>query len=895
MTLHFYLRFHSKTGQNFFITGNIPQLGDSDITKVLPIHYLNSDFWYGSVEVDETVPPIVKYNYILRGEDGNDVAEPQHERTIDLRLFKKDGLRLYDTWNYMGGFQNAFYTQPFQQILLKKAANTKQETTAITEHTTHVFKIKYPLLQQHETLFIAGSGSQLGNWTNPQLLTPDGEWFTAGFNLADSEFPITYKYGIWNNVQHKIVRFEDGTGRMILEKNLENQTVILQDGFAQLPDNSFRGAGVAIPVFSLRTQNSFGVGEFADIKQLVNWSKQIGLKLIQLLPLNDTTANNTWTDSYPYAAISAFALHPMFINLAAVAGTEHAHMLEPFTEKQQTLNALPAVDYTAVMAAKRTALAALYDVMKAAWQTDAGYLAFYQPNKHWLLPYAVFCSLRDENKTVEFNTWKKHSVYKQADIEKLGAVKSKGFDKVGIHLFIQYHLHLQLLEAVAYAHENGVVMKGDIPIGVYRNSCDAWENPALFNMDAQAGAPPDDFAVKGQNWGFPTYNWQKMQEDGFGWWKQRFSQMSHYFDAFRIDHILGFFRIWSIPMDAVQGILGHFVPAIPVYAVEFKQKSIWFDKDRYCKPFINEMVLRELFGHKADWVKKTFIDNVGFEPFHLKTEFNTQRKIETWFNVQTNIEPWIKESLFNLLSNVILFEEEGSDGTQFHFRIDMESTLSFRYLDNNTQQQLKELYINYYFRRQDEFWKQQALLKLPALKAATNMLICGEDLGMVPDCVPGVMKDLGLLSLEIQRMPKDPAKKFFHPADAPYLSVVTPSTHDMSTIRGWWEEDRTATQQFFNRELGQAGAAPYFCEPWVNRQIVIQHLHSPAMWSIFQLQDLMGIDGDIRRENPADERINVPADPSHYWRYRMHISLEDLQHQSRFNDELRSLVKGSGR
>jgi 4-alpha-glucanotransferase len=157
------------------------------------------------------------------------------------------------------------------------------------------------------------------------------------------------------------------------------------------------------------------------------------------------------------------------------------------------------------------------------------------------------------------------------------------------------------------------------------------------------------------------------------------------------------------------------------------------------------------------------------------------------------------------------------------------------------------------------------------------------------------MKQMGMLSLEIQRMPKDPNTQFFHPANAPYLSVVTPSTHDMSTIRGWWEEDRTQTQKFYTNELSQRGEAPYFCEPWIVRSIIAQHLYSPAMWSVFQIQELFGMSEKLRRENPNDERINVPANPKNYWRYRMHISLEDLQKEDDFNSEIRGFVITSGR
>lgn len=373
--------------------------------------------------------------------------------------------------------------------------------------------------------------------------------------------------------------------------------------------------------------------------------------------------------------------------------------------------------------------------------------------------------------------------------------------------------------------------------------------------------------------------------------------MSNYFDGFRIDHILGFFRIWSIPMHAVQGILGHFVPAIPVHRVEFSERNIWFDHDRYTRPFINDAVLWEVFGNDSEYVKTQFlqVEENGF--YAMREGFDTQRKVECYFNQKEKSDQSdrIRDGLYDLISNVILLDVEGSEGQQFHFRISMENTSSFRYLEWHTQQQLRDLYINYFFSRQDSFWEKEAMHKLPALKRATNMLVFGEDLGMVPRCVPNVMRQLGILSLEIQRMPKNPAREFFHPSEAPYLSVVTPSTHDMSTIRGWWEEDRALIQRFFNQELGQWGEAPYFCEPWISRAVVLQHLHSPAQWSIFQLQDILGMSDQFRRENPHDERINVPANPRHYWRYRVHLTMEELIKEKEFNEEMKEYVAHAGR
>lgn len=623
---------------------------------------------------------------------------------------------------------------------------------------------------------------------------------------------------------------------------------------------------------------------------LIDWAALTGLKLIQLLPINDTINTHKDKDSYPYSAISAFALHPMYLNVEQLAEEEYAGILKPYAKQQKQLSGNAVLDYEAVMQIKTAVIKALYQAEKEDFLNDIKFFEFFDVNRHWLVPYAAFSYLRDTNNTADFARWKTNAVYKEDEIQELVSPYQKHYDGIAVHYYTQYHLHLQLKEATAYAHKKGIVIKGDIPIGICPNSVDAWMQPELFNSDEQAGAPPDAFTGKGQNWGFPTYNWEKMAADHFNWWRQRFEQMSEYFDAFRIDHILGFFRIWSIPSSQVEGVMGRFVPAVPLTINEFFKRRISFTIHRYASPFINEAILKEVFGKKTAFVKKTFFEGDAF-----KETFNTQKKVEAYFGKQKNADENIRQGLYDLLSNVILFQEEASHGQKFHFRIAMEETSSFKNLDEHSQKELKELYINYFYHRQDELWKKEALKKLPELKQSTDMLVCGEDLGMVPHCVPELMKQLGILSLEIQRMPKKTDAEFFHPNDAPYLSVVTPSTHDMSTIRGWWEEDAEKTKRYYNHLMGQAGEPPVYCEPDINKEIIIQHLYSPAMWAIFQWQDLLGISKKLRKKNPSEERINNPADNEHIWNYRMHINLEDLIKEAEFNATVQTLVMASGR
>jgi 4-alpha-glucanotransferase len=896
MKIDFYLRFYTHPGQTILLTGSLPQLGNDDPAAAIPLEYVNGEFWHGSVQLDNPPHDAFHYHYILKNEDATLTEEWGNDRVIGAPEAGIEEIQAIDTWNYTGEFENVFYTSPFREVLLPRHKTGKK--SRVKGGVTHIFRVKAPLLKEDEVICLLGSGTVLQDWSEaePLLLSPEGDWWGLHLHVPPESFPLDYKYGVYHKKQKRLTQYEAGANRSLPGDARSKKISYLHDGFVHLPNTTWHGAGVSIPVFSLRSKDSMGVGEFEDLKLLVDWAVKCGLRLIQILPVNDTTASHTWQDSYPYAAISAFALHPLYLNLEKCAGRKYASLIKPLKKKQKELNELPELDYEQVIKIKLLTVKELYEIQKEVFQKDAGFLAWFELNKDWLAPYAAFCYLRDKNQTPDFSRWKQYSQYDAEAIKKLTAPGARHYDSIALHYFIQYHLYLQLREAVDYAHKQGVVMKGDIPIGIYRYSCDAWVEPQLYHMEMQAGAPPDNFAIKGQNWGFPTYNWEEMEKDGYSWWKRRFGQMRNYFDGFRVDHILGFFRIWSIPMDVVEGILGHFAPAIPVYRIEFDQRNIWFDHDRYTKPFINYDVLRELFGDEAEMVRTTYLQQTGDDLYALKEAFNTQQKIAAHFStMETSFTDPIRTGLFDLTSNVILLEVGDSGGQQYHFRISMENTSSFRHLEWHTQQQLKDLYVNYFYNRQDLFWQQEAMRKLPVLKRATNMLVFGEDLGMVPRSVPDVMRQLGILSLEVQRMPKNPVREFFHPAEAPYLSVVTPSTHDMSTIRGWWEEDRVKTQRFFNQELGQWGEAPAFCEPWINKAILLQHLHSPAQWSIFQLQDIMGMSEQFRRENPHDERINVPANPHHYWRYRMHLTLEELIREKEFNAGLKTEVEASGR
>jgi 4-alpha-glucanotransferase len=896
MTFTFRLRFRTRYGQGLFLTGSHPLLGSSDPAKALPLAYRDAEHWEVRVSIDDLPASPITYRYFLREADGTLVDDWSTGRTISAEDLKAEQVVFLDSWNDPSRVENAFYTEPFQRVLLR--SNQAEFPVLVPARVTHRFEVKAPLLTATQTLCLVGS---FHNWdpVTAVLLgrSAQSRLLSVGVDLSQSQFPLEYKYAVYDFAENRLLDYEAGQNRSLEPPTHGSEITRVDDGFAKLPSTAWRGAGVAVPVFSLRSEASFGIGEFSDLKPLADWCARTGLKLIQLLPVNDTSATFTWTDSYPYAAISAFALHPVYLNLSKVVSNENRYLLQQLEPERERLNQLEAIDYESVMRVKLDFLQQVYQLEKAKVFRSKRFKEFFKENTAWLVPYAAFCHLRDRFGGSDLTQWPMLKKYDPAQVGAMVQPRSRDYPQLAFHYFIQYHLHQQLQEASDYAHQRGVILKGDIPIGVYRSGVDAWQNPDLYHLDMQAGAPPDPFAAKGQNWGFPTYNWRQMKETGFAWWKQRFEQMGHYFDAFRIDHILGFFRIWSVPMHAVEGILGHFEPAIPVDVDEFANRGIPFDYRLYVRPLITEQVLAMRFGPAASAVRDRFLTRDRLGDLQLKPEFTTQRQVEKHF---TALEPGednfrIKQGLYDLISDVILLEVEGSQGRQFHFRFAIEETSAYRSLDPEAQKRFQELYIDYFFRRQDEFWMREAMEKLPHLKRATNMLVCGEDLGLVPGCVPAAMAQLGILSLEVQRMPKMLGREFSRPQDAPYLSVVTPSSHDMSTIRGWWREEPDRTQMFFTSELGQTGRAPSECTGWLNRAVIRQHLASPAMWSIFQLQDLLGMDEELRREPPEAERINVPANPRNYWRYRMHLTLEQLLKAHAFNDSLKQDIVENGR
>ena len=742
---------------------------------------------------------------------------------------------------------------------------------------TIIFRVSAPQLLKGQSLAIVGSHPALGDWNAARYLRMEylgqHDWMLS-VNVDAVLLPLEYKYVVIDDATNTLVAWEEGDNRTtdgLMPPDVSavpDGTVLVAYGEnLRIKEKTWRVAGVVVPVFSLRSDYSYGVGDFGDLKRLVDWAALTGMKVIQILPVNDTTTDGGWHDSYPYNIVSAFALHPHYIDLEALGNLKNKTKMTAFQRQRRELNALGYSDYEAVERVKSAYVQELFDEKGQQTLDSKEFKAWFEENRFWLEPYA---NLRANKSLSSFL-----------------------FPLSSLIYFTQYHLHLQLKAAADYARSKGIVLKGDIPIGVNFNSVETKTHPALFNLDAQTGAPPDAFSQNGQNWGFPTYNWN--EKSIIPWWHRRLDWMSQYFDAFRIDHVLGFFRIWEVPADAIFGILGHFSPALPLTVSEIEYFGLPFRKDFMTRPFINDRVIERLFGIHAQFVKENFLIARSYGLYDLKSEFNTQLKVRDHFDGRGDENSlWIRDGLYRLISGV-LFLEDPRQPNMYHPRIGVYNEPVCDALTNEEKDAFMRLYNNFFYQRHNFFWGSEAIRRLTDVFGQTRMLCCAEDLGMLPDCVSPVLDSLRILTLEIQSMPKQNGFEFTHLDGNPYRSVATFSTHDMAPLRLWWEESPERTQRYFVTMLQKQGRAPEHLPAHLAEEIIARHLYCPSMLCMLSLQDWLAMDGELRSKHPREERINVPSDPYNHWKYRMHLTIDDLLKADRYNNKVRTMITRSRR
>ena len=867
----------------------------NDVVKTHRMATFDGKDWFCDLRLSKTDSTLTYY-YNVTGRDNNNRNEWQIvKHVLDLTCAKATEYTIYDHWNGMPE-DSYLYSSAFTDCINHQEPEQMKDTTYAQ---TLQLTVRAPQLRDGERLAVIGAHPSLGAWNPdkalPMTLHTYGEWAVNIDASVLHEEPVELKFVIMNTAGH-VMMWECGYNRTITLPDMKkNQVVVyhLNQAFFEIWNRKV--AGTLVPVFSLRSKESAGIGDFGDLKMMIDLMEKTGQRVLQLLPINDTTITHTWTDSYPYSCISVFAIHPQYVNLRALPALADEKERKEAEAEGARLNALPQIDYEGANAFKSKYLQKVYLQEGKKIMKSAEFKAFFQETQNWLVPYAQYSWLRDMYGTADFTKWKDHNTWDEAERKTLEDSRSKEYQEVAFYYFVQFVLSTQMKEAHEYAKQKGVILKGDIPIGVNRYSCDVWTEPKYFNLNGQAGAPPDGFSANGQNWGFPTYNWEEMIKDGCQWWVRRFQSMSMYFDAYRIDHVLGFFRIWEIPIHSVHGLTGQFAPSQAMSREEIMQYGLNFQEQRFTEPFITDWVLDRVFHERADEVRQTYLERIDHERYRMKPEVDTQRKIEARFeNVTRQEDLWLRDGLYSLLSDV-LFVRDHNNPDMFHPRISAQLDFIYESLYDNDKQAFNRLYNDYYYHRNNQFWYREAMKKLPKLVQATRMLVCAEDLGMVPDCVSWVMDELKILSLELQSMPKSPTMRFGDLNSYPYRSVCTISSHDMPTLRQWWDEDYSRTQDYYNTMLGRQDAAPHPLPGELAKEIIARHLDSPSMLCILSIQDWLAMDEQLRLPDADAERINIPANPKHYWRYRMHLNIEDMIANTALTDTISTLIRQAGR
>jgi 4-alpha-glucanotransferase len=918
--LVFRTRYYTNWGENLVVCGSTSSFGKwnpSGGIRMSCAHVGENELeWRGEVIVaDEGT---IEYRYAVVDEHNHVIAWDGEVRKLELATMMamttaERGVECVDAWCSKATAEHVFGRDGFARVVAPGYA--KNGSLIEREHVgdrvpaaqgdkklTVKLEVTAPgIASAVQYVAVSGSCSALGSDDRAKAVAltkkAGSEVWSIEFEVPAAEMPFKYTYllrGDGDDVEearHPRECSYSISCDVYVSSSAETR-ILYRDGVFK-HRASWKGSGMALPVFSLRTGKSVGCGDFVDLRQAVDIAHATGMSVLQVLPVNDTCVYGTWWDSYPYSSLSVHALHVMYLRVQELSGVTPELTAE--IEAARVALDLEKVDYEATVKEKLSFARRAYYQDGERVLGSQEFLKFYEGNKQWLRPYGVFCVLRDLFGTSEHWRWGVFSTFSEDVLNKVDAPGGDLYESTRFWYYLQYNLHVQLYDTAQYARTKGIILKGDLPVGVDKRSVDTWMHPNLFRMNTSTGAPPDAFDANGQNWGFPTYNWENMEQDDYAWWRSRMQHLERYFSAIRIDHILGFFRIWELPASARTGRMGRFRPSLPITRDELLGRGLW-DINRLTEPYIQWLEIEATFGDKAQEVAFRYMQECDEQRglWQFRREFETEQAIFDATAPRQDLPEHFAEEQLNVRAGLMRFfqnrclivDPENID--HFYPMFGLEETSSYDALEPWTRDALRDMSHDYYFGRQSSTWRKQARKVLPALLRSNEMLVCGEDLGFTPTCVPPVMAELGILGLRIQRMPPvGESAEFGRPSTYNYLTVCSPSCHDTMTTRAWWEEDAERRERY--DEMFGSGVDDS-CTPSVMRNIITQHVESPSVLAIFPIQDLLALDAEYSKRPALDETINDPTNPKHYWRFRLHVTCEDMLANSTFIKDVKDVL-----
>ncbi|HBG65389.1 MAG TPA: 4-alpha-glucanotransferase [Treponema sp.] len=670
--------------------------------------------------------------------------------------------------------------------------------------------------------------------------------------------------------------------------------------------------GVVVPLSALYTKDCAAVGDFLALKDFADFAEKCGFSVIQLLPVNDTG-----TQSSPYSGLSAFALHPLYIRIDALP-----EFAEAFKADRQFAGAYRSFvkefkykrrfDYDAVLGEKLRLLHLLYAAIekklsagakKAAQNVKvvsaAGSgnfadqfqqeLAEFVRDNSWVTIYAVYKNLKDAAMQASWKEWDES--FRSFSRKQIQTRWNNRALKSSHNFFVwcQMRAAQQFKEAADYVRAKGITLKGDIPILMNEDSADCWGWPEFFNQNLRAGAPPDGENPLGQNWGFPTYNWESIAADGYTWWKHRVQAAAQYYDAFRIDHILGFFRIWAVPARERTAFLGHTAPCATFTRAQLH--GIGFDDGRIhwiAEPHIPTKLIEDITWNHDEAVADLSLvcDRLGSEElwnFKKSIQCDSDIYAQTFCDDAAK-DGRVKDALAEKWRDRMLIELQEDS---FVFVYSYKAASAWGTLSGEEQEKLGRLH-DEIAAKEDALWKQQALSVLTPICAASKMTACAEDLGVSLACMPDVLKELSILSLKVVRWTREWGKDgqpYIPFEEYPAQSVCTTSVHDSPTLRQWWDNEKQSAEAFLravsaDQDEGAKDSMPQAAEPFIAKTAQFcleQSARTNSAWFVNPLQDYLFLEQKYFLASADDERINIPGSVSSFnWTYRIPVAVEEL-------------------
>lgn len=665
-----------------------------------------------------------------------------------------------------------------------------------------------------------------------------------------------------------------------------------------------RLTGFAVPLLSVRTRHG-ACGEFSDIVRLAELAKSWKMSLLQLLPVNDTG-----TQTSPYSALSAFALNPVYLDIGSLPEAAGA---EPWAVSvRKAAGDLAArhrdskkVAYEEILLAKRKILEDLWESISSGHQRDALLkdIDDWVRLNPWVRIYACFIALRTLYADKAWWEWPHHSEPEPGLIDALWSDPGMAI-KLRYHAWVQMACSVQFERACTAAAGLGVDIMGDIPILMNADSADIWFDRGIFDTAKSAGAPPDMYSAMGQNWGFPLYRWDELERRNYSFWKERLAVANRYYSAYRIDHVLGFFRIWAIPKFEEDGFLGHFVPEFTVSYPELD--ALGFDSARIrwlSQPHVPSQAIDRALSGFADKARER-IAAAAFRQIGSEDLFLFDPAVRGMADLRTILKSApgateeavgkAMEQLSQWWRNRTLLEV--SPG-KFVYTWSHSGTRAWETLSEREKSLLDALMS----RRKAEsqvLWERLGRKILSAISEGVEMIPCAEDLGAVPPCVPAVLGALGIPGLRVLRWHRswDKAGTPYVPFDAyPRESVACTSVHDSTNLRQWWEEeaDRNSLWTMVCEALGIGpSAAPAELDPDSALLLLRGFAAAASRILVFPIQDLLAASPALRENRPQDERINVPGTSGgSNWLYRVKPELEALLADEWLSGRIRTILR----